>query len=208
MSPPPATPSPLPGRSGDASSASTSGRRGDQPLPAPRHATGAYRVLAVCLGNICRSPMAEVVLRDRLEAQGLAHRVEVTSAGTGSWHVGDRANQPARNALRRRGLDGDRHRARQVDAAAVLDADLVLAMDDANMADLRRLVPADAQADTLPRLRLLRSFEPDGGGPVPDPYGGTAADFDDVLDMIVAAVDALLPALRDAVRSAPGRAPS
>ena len=83
--------------------------------PAPRRPFGKYRVGLVCLGNICRSPMAEVVLRAELERAGLSGRVEVDSAGTGDWHVGDPMDRGARAELSRRGYDGAGHRARQFD---------------------------------------------------------------------------------------------
>src|SRR5450755_2384600 len=85
--------------------------------PSPRNPFGKYRVCLVCLGNICRSPMAEVVVRAELERAGLAGKVEVDSAGTGDWHVGGPMDRRARAELARRGYDGTSHRARQIDAS-------------------------------------------------------------------------------------------
>src|ERR1700753_1671894 len=102
------------------------------PLPPPRNPSGPYRVLCVCLGNICRSPMAEVVLRAQLAAAGLQDQVIVDSAGTCDWHVGQTMTPPARRQLERRGYDGSAHRARQVDAPWLAERDLILAMDGSN----------------------------------------------------------------------------
>src|SRR5215469_16856181 len=114
-------------------------RVSDIPLPPPRDPYGPYRVCCVCLGNICRSPMAEVVLRARLAEAGLAGKVVVDSAGTGDWHVGDPMYRGARTQLERRGYDGSAHRARQIRPSWLAERDLILAMDAANLASLRRL---------------------------------------------------------------------
>jgi protein-tyrosine phosphatase len=155
-----------------------------------------YRVCLVCLGNICRSPMAAVVLASRVADAGLP--VVVDSAGTGSWHVGDPADHRALAALRRAGYDGDAHRARQFDRTWFDERDLVLALDEANLADLRLLAP-DEQARA--RVRLLRSFDPHAGDDraVPDPYWGDDTDFDDVLALVERSVAGLVDALRTAL---------
>ena len=165
-----------------------------RPLPAPRHPSGPYRICLVCLGNICRSPMAEVVLRTELQRAGLADRVEVDSAGTGDWHVGEPMYGAARHELTRRGYDGSGHRARQIQRSWLARYDLVLAMDRRNLADLRRL---DPEAFAQSRIRLLRLFDP-GLAPadachdeVPDPYGGGPEDFGLAFDLIEAAAQGL-----------------
>ena len=159
------------------------------PLPPPREPGGPYRVCLVCLGNICRSPMAEAVLDASLAAAGLASAVTVDSAGTGDWHAGEPMDPQARAALARRGYDGSgpaTHRARQLRASWLGDRDLVLAMDAANLADLRRMAgPADRD-----RIRLFGEVGGLGdaeGGEIPDPYGGNEADFGRVLDLLGAA---------------------
>lgn len=141
------------------------------------------RIAVVCLGNICRSPMAEVVLRDRLEAAGRTD-VEVCSAGTGDWHVGERMDRRAAATLSRHGYDPTHHRAQQYDAAGGFD--LVLAMDAANLRDL------GGRGD---RVRLFRDFDPAGPGDVPDPYFGGDDGFDDVLAMVERTADALVKEL-------------
>jgi protein-tyrosine phosphatase len=158
------------------------------PLPTPANASGPYRVCCVCLGNICRSPMAEVVLRARLAAAGLGGRVVVDSAGTGDWHVGDRMDSLARTQLEQRGYDGSAHRARQFEPAWLAERDLLLAMDASNLASLRalarRAVGGGDDADR--RIRLFGDAAGLGGADVPDPYGGSPADYARVLDMLEA----------------------
>jgi protein-tyrosine phosphatase len=144
-------------------------------LPAPR-VPGRYRIALVCLGNICRSPMAHVVLQEALDGAGLDDVVEVESSGTGGWHVGNRMDRRAAATLSSAGYDASRHRARQYDPADQGRLDLVLAMDHDNLADL---------GGVSPRVMLFREFDPVGtGGDVPDPYYGGDAGFEEVLTMV------------------------
>jgi len=169
------------------------------PLP-PRNPSGPYRVVCVCLGNICRSPMAEVVLRAQIAAAGLQDRVIVDSAGTGDWHVGDPMNPPARRQLERRGYDGAAHRARQVDASWLAERDLILAMDGSNLANLRALARQDdAAPDTMRRIRLFGEVAGLDGADVPDPWGGSTADFARVLTMLETGMARIVSQLRDVV---------
>ncbi|MBA2470704.1 MAG: low molecular weight phosphotyrosine protein phosphatase [Pseudonocardiales bacterium] len=140
----------------------------------------------VCTGNICRSPMAEIVFADALRREGLADRVRVSSAGTGGWHVGSPADPRTAEALRRAGYTCE-HVAAQL-SAQHLSADLLVALDRGHLAALRRLV-RDPQ-----RVVLLRTFDRAAGLSldVPDPYYGGAHGFDDVLSMVRAAVPGLL----------------
>ncbi len=162
-------------------------------------ASRPLHVRMVCLGNICRSPMAEVVLSRRVREAGLAERVRVTSAGTGDWHRGEPADHRARAALRRRGYDGEAHRAEQFQATDFDTSDLVLAMDEQNLATLRRLQGARGATT---ELRLLGEYarRADPSDPrslnVPDPYYGTDADFDHALTLVELAVDGLLERLQ------------
>ena len=109
------------------------------PPPPPGEPGPPYRICLVCLGNYCRSPMAETVLRGSLEQAGLDRAVVVDSAGTGDWHVGQPMNRMARAALARRGYDGSSHRGRQLRPSWLAERDLFLAMDANNLADLRRM---------------------------------------------------------------------
>jgi protein-tyrosine phosphatase len=134
------------------------------------------RILCVCLGNICRSPTAEAVLRARLPG------ARIDSAGTAGWHMGNPPYGPAMQAAASRGYDLTDQCARQVNVADFNRFDLILAMDRQNLADLEALAPADTTAE----LRLF--LDPLGGGDVPDPY--FTRDFDGALDLIERAASA------------------
>jgi protein-tyrosine phosphatase len=157
------------------------------------------RLLFVCLGNICRSPTAEGVMRHLVAEAGLGDQIQVASAGTGGWHVGDPPDaRSAAAAARRHGivLDGA---AQQVTAGDFDRYDLVVAMDRENLRALERLAPEDA---ARAKLHLLREFDPASAGApdldVPDPYYGGADGFDRVLDLVEAACAGLLEHVRRA----------
>ena len=150
-------------------------------------------VLAVCLGNICRSPAAEAVMRARAEAAGLP--LDIHSAGTGDWHAGEPPDRRMQAAARARGLDLSRQRARQVRAEDFAAFHLILAMDGDNLAALRRLRPAGARAE----LALMLDHAPHlAVAEVPDPYHGGPDGFERVLDLLEAAADGVLDRLRGA----------
>ena len=117
--------------------------------------------------------MAEAVLREQLRKAGLGDKVIVDSAGTGDWHVGDRMNNMARKELARGGYDGESHRARQFEPSWLNERDLILAMDAANLRDLRALAASEDQD----RIRLFGEIAALDGQDVPDPYYGSADDF-------------------------------
>ncbi|CAA9530059.1 MAG: Low molecular weight protein tyrosine phosphatase [uncultured Solirubrobacteraceae bacterium] len=158
------------------------------------------RLLFVCLGNICRSPTAEGVMRHLLEDEGLTNEVELESAGTGDWHVGNPPDPRATAAAHDRGiaLEGA---ARQVAPPDFDSFDLILAMDSENLADLRRAAPDGAARE---KVRLLREFDPasvaDGELDVPDPYYGGDDGFEHVLDVVEAGCRGVLRELRAAGR--------
>ncbi len=155
----------------------------------------SIRVLFVCLGNICRSPLAEGVFRQLTAAAGLEDRFEVDSAGTSAWHEGDAPDERTVAEARRRGmrLTGRAHRVRSSELTAF---DYVLAMDSTNLEELRLL--AD-DAGTSPRLELLRHYDPDANGhlDVPDPYFGGEHGFRDVHDIVERSCAHLLRRIRD-----------
>jgi len=167
-------------------------------LPAPRDPGGRYRIGVVCLGNICRSPMAEVVLSDRVTRAGLDGRVEVVSSGTGDWHIGNPMDRRAAAVLTAHGYDASRHRAQQFEAAWFDDCDLILTMDADNFADVTALGPGE-------RVRMFREFDPradgerHGGRDVPDPYYGGDEGFTTVLAMVERTADTLAAALGEMV---------
>lgn len=150
-----------------------------------------YRIAVVCLGNICRSPIADVVLRARLDQAGLAAQASVDSFGTGGWHRGQPMDSRARATLSEAGYDGSAHRARQITAAQLPGFDLVLAMDRDNRADLLTLERAE---DTT--IALFGDFDPvNPGADVPDPYYGGLDGFEEVLRMVERTADVLVARL-------------
>ncbi|WP_175953524.1 low molecular weight protein-tyrosine-phosphatase [Burkholderia sp. BCC0405] len=147
----------------------------------------------VCLGNICRSPTTEGVMRHQVDAAALADRIAIDSAGTGDWHVGESPDTRAQAAARGRGYDLSALRARQVSAADFERFDLLLAMDEANLAELRRRCPPQYRD----KVRLLMEFAPDSTETeVADPYFGGAQGFERVLDQVERACAGLLETLR------------
>jgi protein-tyrosine phosphatase len=156
----------------------------------------AVRLLFVCLGNICRSPTAEAVMRDLVRAEGLEGAVQVASAGTGAWHVGEPPDPRAVAAAAERGVVVQGV-GRQVGGADFAGADLLLAMDRANRDALLELAAAPRERE---KVRLLRSFDPEavqaGDLDVPDPYFGGEGGFAHVLDVVTAACRGLLAELR------------
>ena len=173
-------------------------------LPGTPSPDAPYRIAVVCLGNICRSPMADVVLNDRLQRRGLADRVEVVSAGTGDWHVGGPMDRRAAALLSSHGYDATAHRAQQFGPRWFDEVDLVLAMDAQNYADVTALGPAA-------KVRMFRDFDPEvgpeqgGQSPrdVPDPYYGGDDGFDQVLRMVERTADAIVDALARAATGTP-----
>ena len=166
-------------------------------LPPPR-TPGSYRIELVCLGNICRSPTAHVVLESRLADAGLDDRVEVTSSGTGGWHVGNPMDDRAAATLHAAGYDPTRHRARQYDDARPEAYDVVLVMDGSNLADV---------GGRTDRVGLFRDLDPvDPGAEVPDPYYGGPDGFEEVLAMVERTSDAIVAALLSLLDDRQGRA--
>lgn len=169
------------------------GQRAAGTVPQPRNPAEPYRICMVCMGNICRSPTAEVVLRAELRRAGLDGKVIVDSAGTGDWHLHQPMHPAARAELSRRGLDGSGHRARRIERSWLPGYDLLLAMDRRNLVGLQRM--AAGHSDLESRIRLMRSFDPDSEpeAEVPDPYEGSPEDFVLVFDLVA-------PAAREVAR--------
>ena len=167
-----------------------------------------YRITTVCLGNICRSPMAEAVIRARVKDVGLAAAVLVDSAGTDGWHIGEDADPRALQTLRAAGYDLA-HSGRQITTEWFLEPgrpDLLLTMDSSNYVTVASLAPDEFAGE---RVRMLRSFDPaladvavgDPRLDVPDPWYGAHDGFIDVLAMIEAAADGLIADLPELMRS-------
>jgi protein-tyrosine phosphatase len=154
------------------------------------------RVLFVCLGNICRSPTAEGVMRALVLEAGLTGEIQLDSAGTGSWHVGSSPDPRASAAARSRGITLEGY-GRQVRDDDFKEFDLIVAMDRSNVRELRGLASGE---DERSKVRLLREFDPASAGAedldVPDPYYGAPGGFDEVLDLVQAACQGLLDQIR------------
>ncbi|MEU2432235.1 low molecular weight protein-tyrosine-phosphatase [Streptomyces sp. NPDC007861] len=157
----------------------------------------SFAICFVCTGNICRSPMAESVFRARVADAGLDGLVVVDSAGTGRWHEGDGADHRTVSILRANGYESG-HVARQFHAGWFERLDLVIAPDEGHLRELRRLAPTEAHAA---KVRLLRSYDPAVRGDldVPDPYYGGMDGFEECLEMVEAASEGLLSAVREIV---------
>jgi protein-tyrosine phosphatase len=185
----------------------------------PTGDTALFRIVFVCTGNICRSPMASTVFSARVAASGFGDRVVVDSAGTGDWHVGEHADARTIAALEKRGYDGSRHRARQFEAADFDHHDLVVVFDRGQERILRAWAPTDTDRS---KVQLLLSFDRDGHSgrafeqratehrvgeslafdstDVPDPYYSDATMFEAVLDMVERASTALFRQIEPALR--------
>ncbi|MBJ7332709.1 MAG: low molecular weight phosphotyrosine protein phosphatase [Solirubrobacteraceae bacterium] len=149
------------------------------------------KLLFVCLGNICRSPTGEGVMRHLVEEAGVADLFEIDSAGTGSWHIGDSPDRRSVAAAAARGITIE-GTARQVTGGDFEHYDLILAADTYNLRDLQAIAPTD---EDEAKVRLLREFDPMSTPDdldVPDPYYGGPSGFDDVIDLVEAACRGLL----------------
>jgi protein-tyrosine phosphatase len=155
------------------------------------------RLLVVCLGNICRSPMAEGALRARIQASSLGRRVEVDSAGTGGWHAGEPPDRRAIACARGHGVDIAGLRARQLKPADFHDFDLILCADADNLRNARAIAPAGLEARAVLLLDWAGAdlVERAGGAEVPDPYYGGPADFEQVWTLVDAAAQAVVDRL-------------
>jgi len=147
------------------------------------------RVCFVCLGNICRSPTAEGVMRHLIAERQVGHLVQVDSAGTSAYHIGERPDRRSAATARRRGIELVGH-ARQFEREDLEAFDYVVAMDTQNFKELVKLAPRDARD----RIHLMRDFDPESpkGASVPDPYYGGEQGFEEVLDQCLRACSALL----------------
>jgi protein-tyrosine phosphatase len=154
-------------------------------------ADSTTRVMFFCLGNICRSPLAEALFRHKIDERGFSDRFEVASSGTGGYHVGEGADPGSRRVARERlGDDLSSHSAQQLDAEHLRTYDVLVAMDESNRRNARSLAGAD-EVEFL----LIRDFEPDPadrGADVPDPWGGGGRGFERVYEILDRCIDALI----------------
>ncbi|ROU05734.1 low molecular weight protein-tyrosine-phosphatase [Lysobacter enzymogenes] len=151
------------------------------------------RLLVVCLGNICRSPVAEGVLRARIEASSLRGLIELDSAGTGDWHVGEPPDRRSIANAAQHGVDIAGLRARQLAAADYRECDWLLCADRANLRDVRARAPKDATAQSALLLDWCGAV---ADGEIPDPYTGGPAQFEHVFQLLDRAADGAIARLR------------
>lgn len=147
------------------------------------------RVLFVCLGNICRSPLAEAVFKDKVRKKGLEHRIEADSCGTSNYHIGDTPDPRTLANARKNGIT-IQHLGRQLGEQDLESFDFIFAMDRSNHQNILRLSNAPRHAD---KIQLMRVFDPvDTGGEVPDPYYGGEKGFQEVFDILDRSTDQFL----------------
>jgi protein-tyrosine phosphatase len=146
------------------------------------------RILFVCLGNICRSPLGEGILRMLAQQRGLAGMVATDSAGTGGWHQGDRPDRRSIEVGAGHGVDISQSRARKIEPRDFNEFDMIFAMDRSNLRDIVKIAPHDSSAD----IHLFMDFVSGVQRDVPDPYYGDIADFEHVYEMLRDGCDALL----------------
>lgn len=151
------------------------------------------KVLFVCMGNICRSPTAHGVFRHLVEQAGLAHAIEIDSAGTHAYHVGNPPDKRSMQTARQRGIEMADLRARKIEFSDLIEYDYVLVMDEENYANVVDM----ANSELKPKVRYFLEFAPDLNIKfVPDPYYGGEQGFEDVFDMVEAASKGLLEAIK------------
>jgi len=155
-----------------------------------------HRVLFVCAGNICRSPLAEGIFRHLVEQAGRSSEFEIDSAGTGGWHQGEPPDRRSIAVAAGHGVDISNQHARRIASGDFGRFDLILAMDQDNLKNLRKVAPADA----LGRLYLFNALALGSNRDIPDPYYGSREDFEAVYTMLLAGCSALLPKAGKALR--------
>lgn len=161
-------------------------------------------VLFVCLGNICRSPLAEGVFRHIVEQQGISNRITTDSAGTGGWHTGEAPDRRSIAVAAENGIDLSRLKARQINKRDFSTFDLILGMDASNVANIRRIAPDEARN----RVHLFSALTLGESWDVPDPYYGDASDFERVYHMISEGCMSLAERLKSSDMSASGNTSS
>ncbi len=155
-------------------------------------------VIFVCMGNICRSPTAEGMFRSLVEQRGLSHLIDIDSAGTHAYHVGELPDPRSRQTAKSRGIDLDYIRARKVEVEDLHQFDYILAMDSDNHANLMRIAPPGTEEKIFRFLEFSQDFSEND---VPDPYYGGPSGFDRVFDMVESASLGLLEAILQELKS-------
>lgn len=150
------------------------------------------KVLFVCLGNICRSPLAEAVFNHKIKQLNLQHRISADSCGTGDYHIGDQPDPRTVKTAQKNGVE-IWHQARQLSAYDLTEFDYLFAMDEQNMRGILRLPDAGKHVN---KIRLMREFDPQAQGDVPDPYYGTLHDFQFVFEMLDRTLDVFIESIK------------
>lgn len=145
------------------------------------------KVLFVCLGNICRSPLAEAIFNDKVRSKGWQKDFQSDSCGTGDYHVGDWPDDRTIRCAQKNNILIN-HLGRQLKRSDLDDFDLILAMDRSNLHNILTL----ATEETKSKVKLMRSYDPLGVGDVPDPYYGSEKDFDEVFEILDRSIDRLI----------------
>lgn len=148
------------------------------------------KILFVCLGNICRSPMAEAIFKDKIEKKGLGNHFQADSAGTSDYHIGELPDERTIRCLKSKGIE-TRHRGRQINRLDFKEFDYIIAMDDQNLQNLTRLKAIFGCSDR--ELFLMRDFVAgDTGQPVPDPYYGGEKEFEEIYTVLDRSIEHFL----------------
>lgn len=150
------------------------------------------KVLFVCLGNICRSPLAEAVFNHKIKQLNLQHRISADSCGTGDYHIGDQPDPRTIKTAEKNGVE-IWHQARQLSPTDLEEFDFLFAMDQQNLRGILRLPDADKFTS---KIKLMREFDPQGPGDVPDPYYGTMHDFQYVFEMLDRSMDVFINSIQ------------
>lgn len=151
----------------------------------------AMKILFVCLGNICRSPLAEAIFKHKLQNTRLDQSFHADSCGTANYHVGDTPDPRTIKNARRNGVEIN-HVGRQLSPGDFENFDLIVAMDGSNLHNILRLAGANKHTH---KIKLMRDFDPHGRGDVPDPYYGTEADFQEVFEILDRSIDNFMTSL-------------
>lgn len=151
------------------------------------------KVLFVCLGNICRSPLAEAIFKHKVNGGGLQNLIQADSCGTAGYHIGDLPDPRTRANAQKNGITIN-HRGRQLQESDLEEFDYILAMDKSNLHNIKRLTNAELHVD---KIHLMRSFDPHQGDEVPDPYYGDETDFQEVFDILDRSVDHFIKKIKE-----------